>query len=163
MFVTKNETEHFSYEDCVIREFEVSEDGIALTVEALIVEPKNSQNTNFTRSYADLSKILMEGGKIRKAVREGCKRYDADDKLLEEIPDEDLTKEELDKLLATISGQYLYDLKEAKASENAKSLVLGIEMTTEDLTGVDAESYQILVECRDVIITWERYLNRVQQ
>ena len=163
MFTTKNETEHFSYEDCVIREFEVSEEGIVLTAEALIVEPKNSQNTNFTRSYADLAKIVFEGGKIRKAVREGYKRYDADDRLLEEIPDEELEKEELGTLLSGIRGQYLYDLKEAGNEDGKRSLVLGIEMTTEDLTGVDADSFQILVECSDVTISWERYLNRIQQ
>ncbi len=163
MFAAKNETEHFSFEDCVIREFERSEGRITLTVEALIVEPKNSQNTNFTRSYADLSKIVFEGGSIRKAVREGFKRYDADDRLLEEIPDEELGKEELEALLSGVRGQYLYDLKEAEKTEEKRSLVLGIEMTTEDLTGVDADSYQILVECSDVIISWDRYLNRIQQ
>ena len=185
MFISKNEADHFSYEDSVIKEAQITADQISLQVDALIVEPKNSQNTNFQRSYADTATIFFEKGKILKGIKEGYRRYDANDKLLEEIPDRELDEEWLGSLLTGLAGQYLYDLKEVTKEESAdhekadpdetnhgidpaadgdgdtRQYVLGIEMATDDMTGIDADSYQILVCCSEMKVSWARYLNRI--
>ena len=187
MFISKNEADHFSYEDSVIKDVQITDDHISLQVDALIVEPQNSQNTNFQRSYADTATIFFENGKILKGVKEGYKRYDANDKLLEEVADQELNDEQLGTLLSGLKEQYLYDLKEVdsekpadgvmeKSDKNAADdesaadgnvgmhqYVLGIEMATDDITGVDADSYQLLVSCGDMKVSWARYLNRISQ
>ena len=160
MYISKNEAEGFSYEDSIITGLQIEDDGIYLLVEALVVEPQNSQNTNFQRSYADTATITFAEGKVVNAVKEGFKRYDADDKLLEEIPDREMDRAQLDSLLAGLKGQYLYDLKAAGQENDTRNYVLGIEQATDDLTGVDADSYQILIQCRDMTVSWERYMNR---
>ncbi len=185
MFISKNEADHFSYEDCVIKEGQIKTDQISLQVDALIVEPKNSQNTNFQRSYADTATVLFEKGKILKGIKEGYKRYDANDRLLEEIPDRELDEAQLKCLLTELAGQYLYDLKEvsmekpaipdnanpdetdrktepaAEGEDSIRKYVLGIEMATDDMTGVDADSYQLLIKCNEMKVSWARYLNRI--
>ena len=161
MYISKNEPEHFSYGDCVIKDFRTADGSVSLVVEALIVEPENSQNANFTRSYADRTTILFENGTVMKAVKEGYKKYDADDRLMEEIPDEQLDDKQTADLLSNLPEQYLYDLKGAGESEGFRNMVLGIEMKTDDITGIDADSYQILIRCGDMTVSWERYLNRV--
>ena len=187
MFISKNEADHFSYEDSIIKDAQIPEDHITLQVDALIVEPKNSQNTNFQRSYADTATVYFEKGKILKGIKEGYKRYDANDKLLEEVADQELDDEQLGALLAGLREQYLYDLKEVgskkttdgeieKSDKNTADdesavngnvgvhqYVLGIEMATDDITGVDADSYQLLVSCSEMKISWARYLNRISQ
>ena len=45
-----DELEHFRFDDCQIDTFAVTENGVELMVEALIVRADNSQNTNDTES-----------------------------------------------------------------------------------------------------------------
>ena len=45
-----DELEHFRFDDCQIDTFAVTENGVELMVEALIVRADNSQNTNYTES-----------------------------------------------------------------------------------------------------------------
>ena len=47
-FESVNELEKFSFEDCVITGLEERPERFILNLEALIVLPENSQNTNFT-------------------------------------------------------------------------------------------------------------------
>ena len=53
-FKSVNELQNFSFRDCTISRFEILEDPalVRMELEALIVEPRNSQNTHFTQSYA---------------------------------------------------------------------------------------------------------------
>ena len=46
-----DELEHFRFDDCQINTFAVTENGVELMVEALIVRADNSQNTNYTERY----------------------------------------------------------------------------------------------------------------
>ena len=64
MFKSIDETDKFSYTDCVISDIEKAEDGYIFNVEALIVKENNSQNSNFTESFAGPSKIKFVDGKL---------------------------------------------------------------------------------------------------
>ena len=94
-FQSVNELEQFSFQDAQIKDFQVSEGVIFFELEAVIVKARNSQNANFTDSYAGTLSMRLLGGKIQKAVKEGYKYYDANDVLVEEIPDESLSEEEI--------------------------------------------------------------------
>ncbi len=59
MFKSINEVDKFRYDDCVINEVEIGDTSLCLRVEALIVKANNSQNSNYTESYADEAKILF--------------------------------------------------------------------------------------------------------
>lgn len=72
-----DELEHFRFDDCQIDTFAVTENGVELMVEALIVRADNSQNTNYTESYAGTTKIRITDGKLIRCVRDGYKYYDA--------------------------------------------------------------------------------------
>ncbi len=186
MFISKNEINNFTFRDAVIKKFTVSENEIQLIVEALIVEPHNSQNTNFTKSYADETLITFIGGTLEKAVKDGYKYYDANGVLLKEIPDEDVNAADISTLIRSLEGAYLYDMQEMKpgettiatsditssagndisgntTSEVSNTAALGIELPTDDITGADAISYQFKISYKDVTFEWARYLNRVQE
>lgn len=81
-----DELEHFRFDDCQIDTFAVTENGVELMVEALIVRADNSQNTNYTESYAGTTKIRITDGKLIRCVRDGYKYYDANDVLQSEVP-----------------------------------------------------------------------------
>jgi len=154
MFKSIDETDRFSYEDCVLTGMERAEDGLIFDVEALIVKENNSQNTNFTESYAGPTRIKFVGGKVIKLIKVGYKYYNADGLLIKSVPDELVPESEVSSLLETFPGNYLPYIGIGNACYDVE-----IEMTEED--GTQGNSYIIVLDASSVIITWDKYLNRV--
>lgn len=157
-FQSVNELEQFSFQDAQIKDFQVSEGVIFFELEAVIVKARNSQNANFTDSYAGTLSMRLLGGKIQKAVKEGYKYYDANDVLVEEIPDEALSEEEIAALVKTSKDYYLFDVVKVEDDQNTTGHLLY-------LFGLDADeetSYWFQIEFDKSILEWERYMNRVQ-
>lgn len=154
MFKSINETDKFRYDDCVINEMVIDDIGISLSVDALIVRGDNSQNSNYTDSYAGTTKIEMEGAQIIKVVKDGYKVYDANDVLLKEIPDVQMDIN-AEKWNIKFAGQYLTGIRKAE-----DETVFEIEMNDEEGFGV-GDSFSVYIKCGDICISWEKYMNRV--
>ena len=162
-FKSVNEIEKFTFDDCVVSSFKVNEAGIILTLDALIVDSNNSQNTNYTESYADTVTGRLLDGKIISAKKDGYKYYDANEVLLEEVPDVVLSKEETENIIKTCEGSYLYYMEKDNETESETNIYnIGIEFVDEE-DSTSADSYEIKVSFSEAIFTWERYLNRVQR
>ena len=162
-FKSTNEIEKFTFDDCVISSFKVNDAGIILVLEALIVDSNNSQNTNYTESYADTTTVRLLDGKIISAKKDGYKYYDANDVLMEEVPDEILSEVETDNIIKTCEGAYLYYMEKDADNESSDNIYnIGLEFTDEE-DNTAADSYEIKVSFKEAIFTWERYLNRVQR
>lgn len=164
MFECNGEVDKFAYDDCKIIKVNISQNLMALTVEALAVEPDNSQNKNFTKSYAGDTDIVFTDMHIVKSVKEGYRYYDADGNLVSDEPDRELTEDELKELIKGLEGDYLYGIKGVDDPEaEKKRYVIGIELppeNPEDVTEV-TDSYQMLIECKNVKFSWEKYMNRI--
>lgn len=157
-----DEIEKFSFEDCKISKFQVRENQIDMELEALIVKPDNSQNTNYTESYAGTTKVKLTGGKILSGFKDGYKYYDANDVLIKEIPDETLTAEQLEKFPKTCEGAFLFSMVKTKQENDIYYYEMGIEFEDEEDNTV-ADSYQLTISFEKAIFIWEQYLNRVQR
>ncbi len=155
-FVSNGEINKFSFEDAVLVKFERAMTTIWLTVDALIVKANNSQNTNYTDSYADTAEITLSGTEIIALLKEGYSRYDADDKLIEEIPDEPVAPDEYHTVFKEIAGAYL-----ATFEYEDDEYVLEFEIPDE--VGAIGDTYELHVKASDITVTWDRYLNRVQR
>lgn len=159
-FKSVNEAEKFRYEDCCIVKRVGSTTDFILEVEALIVKSDNSQNTNFTESYADVTRITFKNATVLMGIRDGMKKYDADGKLVEVIEDEILHDDELGGLCDNLTGMYLVGLERINDSDD---YVLFIEKANEEqYDTLPSDSYQVKIHCDEVNMCWERYLNRVQ-
>lgn len=157
-FQSVNELEHFSFQDAQIKKMEVAEEHIFFELEAVIVKGNNSQNANYTDSYAGTLSMRLLGGKIQKAVKEGYKYFDANDVLVEEVPDTPLSENEIAELIKTSKDYYLFDVVKVEDSQNDTGHFLY-------LFGVDADeetSYWFQIEFDKSILEWEKYMNRVQ-
>ncbi|MCQ2497689.1 MAG: hypothetical protein MJ133_01775 [Lachnospiraceae bacterium] len=154
MFKTINETDKFRYDDCVINEMIIDSVGISMSVDALIVKGDNSQNSNYTDSYAGTSQIEMKGASIIKIVKDGYKVYDANDVLIKEIPDEEMDINS-EKWNIKFAGQYLTGIRRSD-----EETVFEIEMNDEEGFGV-GDSFSVYIKCGDISICWEKYMNRV--
>ncbi len=159
-FQCVNEVRMFDYRDCKILSWEMTEEGLKLVVEALIVGPFNSQNPMMCRSYADTTTILFKDVVILNAYAEGLRRYDANDNLIEEVPDVDLTQEQIDEFKKWAEGNYLADIRK-DPDENKYQLL--IECTGEEPYGaIGLISYCFNVSSDEVVCSWDRFLNRVE-
>lgn len=161
-FVSKNEIEQFSFDDCQIAEFNIASDYIELKLDGLIVNERNTQNANFTKSYADTTKLRLNDGKILSVVIAGFSVYDADDNLIERIDDKEVAPMEWDSIPNKIKGAYLYRMLGEK-NDDRYVYDLEIEQYTE--TGVPDlrdDTYIIKIEFSESIFSWDKYLNRVQ-
>lgn len=159
-FQSINEIEQFRFDDCVICELVEEPNQVEIVVDALIVCRNNSQNTNFTESYADTAKIRFVGGKIASGVKDGFKYYDANEVLLSEVPDTSLDEETLKSLKKQCAGAYLYDIQKEQDKDGKVCFVLSIEFVDEEEQTM-GESYRLFVPAEKVVVNWERYLNRV--
>ncbi len=162
-YTSVDEIENFSFEDCQIHSFRIGENHIEKEVEALIVKSYNSQNSNYTKSYAGTTVICMKGGKLLSGIRDGYKYYNADDVLQEEKTDEVLTIEQIHEMLKDSQGAYLYGIELREKKEDTYYYTMGIEFVShEAYDTVPADSYQIELSCQQLVIRWDRYMNRVQ-
>lgn len=158
-FKAVDELENFCFQDAQIIKMEQTKEGINFTLEAVIVRAKNSQNSNFTDSYAGTLQMRLLGGNIQKGVKEGYKYYDANDVLVEEVPDTPLSKDEIEALMKDSENYYLFDVVPVEEDQNTTGHFLY-------LFGIDADeetSYWFQIEFEKSVLEWDRYMNRVQQ
>ena len=115
-FKSTNEIETIQLRDAQIKEMklvgagEVETDGEAaslkglrarwleLYVEGAVVKDNNSQNEYYTDKYADQMEIRFKNPVIEAVLLEGHKYYDANDNLVEEVPDQKLAEDEYEKI-----------------------------------------------------------------
>lgn len=160
-FKSINEVENFKYDDCYIVNRKNTESDLILEVKALIVKSNNSQNECFIESYADLTQIIFKNGSIVKGIKEGIKRYDANGKLIDEIKDVVLDDTTLKQICNNLDGMYLPGIERI---DDTGYYVLFFETSSDDpYDTFSSDIYQIKVHCDEVIIRWDKYLNRVQQ
>lgn len=162
-FQSVNEIETFDFQDCQIISFEIRENQIFLELEALIVKANNSQNTNYTESYAGTTKVKFENAKICSGVLEGYQYFDANDVLLEQIPDKPMSEENLASLPALCKNAYLYAAEKIKEADLLFHYCLRIESAENEEPDLKSDSYQIELSFEKAVFCWERYLNRVQK
>lgn len=156
-----NEINNFSFEDCIINKFEVRDDMICLELEALRVKPENSQNTNYTESYAGTTEVRLLAGKIISGVKDGYRYYNANDELMKETPDEPLGEREILELTKKCEGAYLFSMIQKGETDGLYSYSMGIEFADEENTMAD--SYQLEIIFEKAIFEWDFYMNRVQK
>ena len=161
-FQSINEIEKFSFEDCKISRFQVIENQIELEVEALIVKPDNSQNTNYTESYAGTTVIKLVAGKLLSGSKDGYKYYDANDVLIKSVEDEPLTEEQIKEFPKKCEGAYLFSLEKVNEEAGIYYYHMGIEFEDEEDNTV-SDSYQLSLSFEKAVFFWEQYLNRVQR
>lgn len=154
-FVSKNELDKFSFADCVCSGFARDNSTIKLTLDALIVKANNSQNSNYTDSYADVTECTIEGVEILAVLKEGYTRYDADDNIIEEVNDEPVAPCDYAEIYKLIEGAYL-----SRFFKTKEDYLLEFELADE--VGAMADSYEFRLTAKDIIFKWDRYLNRVQ-
>lgn len=157
-YTTENELETFGFKDAYITKVDIKENQITFTLEGVIVKGENKNNTQYTDSYAKDLSITLYQSKIERAYKEGFKYYNANDELIKEVPNEDLSVEDFEKLLKSLEEPYLYAVSKV-SGEGPFVYEFGIEERLEMEAG---NTYWFQASFEKSITTFEGFLNRVQ-
>lgn len=162
VFESLNELEKFSFEDCQIKEVKFVGKDLIFTVEALIVLASNSQNSNYTDSYADETTIVLRNASVENMLEEGYRVYDADDKLLSETPDKEIDTEKALSMLPSFKEAFLFYA--VKADEGIYEFEIDTgELDASGQTDPYLPTYLLKIKFSEVSVSWDRYLNRVSK
>ena len=163
-FKSVDEIEKFSFRDSVIKTFRIEDGVVLLDLDALIVEPNNSQNKNFTRSFADTTLVRFLGGKLEYAVKDGYRLRDPEGKIREEKPDEIIAASDAAPLPKTCEGTYLYAIENQAKTDGRKTVSLNVEFPQENpYDTLVTDSYRFYVSYDKAVFEWERFLNKVDE
>ena len=170
-FCSVNELQKFSFEDCVVAKAYLTGGQVRFSLEAVRVKPDNSQNKNYTESYADTADLDLKEGEVLSLVKEGWRMYNADNVLEQEVPDEPVPADAWRDIAERLTGAYLFSVKELPAegasADDAgsarRTAVLRFEIPPEvEFDTEPTESYELTVSFTDSYLRWDRYLNKVQ-
>ncbi len=158
-FQSVNELEQFDFQDAVAHSYTNQAGNIYVELEAVRVKVGNSQNTNYTESYAGELTMRLVNADIQKGIKEGYKYYNANDVLVEEVPDTSLSQLEIGEILKNIKGCYIWSMVPVEASQNDTGRFLY-------LMGIDKDeetTYWLQIAFDQSILEWDKYMNRVER
>ena len=119
-------------------------------VEGAIVKDNNSQNEYYTDKYADQMEIRFKNPVIEAVLLEGHKYYDANDNLVEEVPDQKLAEDEYEKIFGKFKENYIFYGGKPEADKKCYQMIVD----------VDEDSYIVSFYYDKVIAGWNHFLNK---
>ena len=119
-----------------------------------IAKYNNPCNTKFVDCYIADTQIRIKRPEIRRLFLEGPKYYDANDVLLEEVPDRDIPADEYEETLARLVNGKIYTFQE-KAGSGENDRICEIAIDVED------DTWWLEIGYEKIIVEWDRFRNRV--
>lgn len=119
-------------------------------VEGAVVKDNNSQNEYYTDKYADQMEIRFKNPVIEAVLLEGHKYYDANDNLVEEVPDQKLAEDEYEKIFGKFKENYIFYGGKLEADKKCYQMIVD----------VDEDSYIVSFYYDKVIAGWNHFLNK---
>lgn len=123
---------------------------LELYVEGAVVKDNNSQNEYYTDKYADQMEIRFKNPVIEAVLLEGHKYYDANDNLVEEVPDQKLAEDEYEKIFGKFKENYIFYGGKPEADKKCYQMIVD----------VDEASYIVSFYYDKVIAGWNHFLNK---
>lgn len=123
---------------------------LELYVEGAVVKDNNSQNEYYTDKYADQMEIRFKNPVIEAVLLEGHKYYDANDNLVEEVPDQKLAEDEYEKIFGKFKENYIFYGGKPEADKKCYQMIVD----------VDEDSYIASFYYDKVIAGWNHFLNK---
>lgn len=123
---------------------------LELYVEGAVVKDNNSQNEYYTDKYADQMEMRFKNPVIEAVLLEGHKYYDANDNLVEEVPDQKLAEDEYEKIFGKFKENYIFYGGKPEADKKCYQMIVD----------VDEDSYIVSFYYDKVIAGWNHFLNK---
>lgn len=161
----ENELEHISFRDASIVDIEIIPNinnslfDLVFHISGAIIKDNNSCNEYYTDKYADVLNLRFKGAEIEALLLEGHKLYDANDILVEDIPDEPIAFDNYKSVIKSFNGCEIFygGSPEKENPTDAGRLCYQFIIDKED------DSYVISLLYDKAIAEWDKFLNKVYQ
>ena len=160
-FKSIDEMERFSFEDSEVKELVIENHQVRFTFSGAMVRANNSQNARYQDMYCGEIVLQLENAEVVRVVKEGMKYYDADGKLLREVPDEDVTESGRQEVFRRCTKGKVFttvadEVKEGYAYE------FGIDVPQRE-DDEEVDTYWLCVRFEQSVAMWDRYCSPAEE
>lgn len=154
-FKVVDQIDKFGFRDVEVASCELSDGTLCMTMGGVISKYNNPCNERYQDWYILEAYTHFEGAEITNCYKEGLKYYDANNVLLEEIPDVPVAPEAYAETLKLFKNSCMFTLLEKEAPEGRKCIEIAIDLENEE------DTYWVEFTYDRVIIEWDKYANKV--
>lgn len=140
--------EDFSFAEAVIFDVDCCFSHLKLQLANVTILSSNANNRDIMNMRTNDLILTFEEPIFLSIIEEGYKIYDANEKLVQEIPDKIISKEEHNAILQTLPESYIYSI-EVLSKEHC--------IITTD-SSVDKNGYRIELTFQHSVAQWDRFL-----
>ena len=155
-FKVVDQLDKFGFRDVQVNTCEMKDTTLHMTMGGVVSKYNNPCNERFQDWYILESYARFEGAEITNCYKEGLKYYDANNVLLEEIPDEPISPEAYMETLKLLKNSIMFTLLEKDAPEGRKCVEIALDLE-------EGDTYWVEFVYDRVIIEWDRYANKVME
>lgn len=155
-FKVVDQLDKFGFRDVQLSACELTDGVLRMTMAGAISKYNNPCNERYQDWYILEAYARFEGAEITNCYKEGMKYYDANNVLLEEIPDEPISAADYDTTLKLCKDGIMFVLLSKEDSADGKKCVeIAIDIEENN------DTYWVEFTYDRVIIEWDRYANKV--
>ncbi|MCD7865276.1 MAG: hypothetical protein LUG54_04540 [Clostridiales bacterium] len=149
-----NELDKFDFGEATVLALSLTGDTWYMELSGGIAKYNNPCNTKYVDCYIAATQIRMKNPAISRFFLEGPKYYDANDVLLEEVPDRDIQAEAYEETLKQLVSGEVYTFRDKdSAGGNGRNCEIAID--------VGDDTYWLEIAYEKIILEWDRFQNRV--
>lgn len=164
-----DEIDTLSFRDATIVRcvFSAKQGVLEFELDGAVVRENNSANELYTDRYASDMQVRFVNPEMEAILLEGHSYYDANDVLIETVPDKPVEPERYDEIMKSFEGKVIFFAGTPK--ENLKSQKKDSETGSEAqdkkcfqmIIDVEEDSYVVSFYYDKVIAEWEHFMNKV--
>lgn len=151
-----NELDKFMFQDADVIKFNWTPEVLTMELAGAAARHNNPANDLLTDRYLDDTQMRLRAPRLTRFFLEGAKYYNADNLLVEEVPDQEIPQEERAQTFAKLSGGRVFVITPKDAFTEG---LLCCEMAID----VGEDTYWLELEYEKAVVEWEHFLNKVQQ
>lgn len=145
-FRTENELNTFDFKEAVLEELRFAPGSFYMLLDNVKILETNSRNRDVRTMRTNGLELRILEPQIQEVIEEGCKIYNADGVLQQEVPDRSVEAEQYGALCEELSGAAVFDIK--KEDGRYRILIDGEE-----------HGYTFLVQGGGDIEDWNRFMS----
>lgn len=149
-YQTVDSLEDFSFTEAAIFDAEYTSSHLKLQLANVTILSSNEHNRDIMDMRTNDLILTFESPMIHIIVKEGYKVYDANEQLIEKVPDKIISEAEYTSIIKSLSESSIYSIDILSKNH----CVINIDSSN------DSTGYRIELMFQHSIVQWDRFLNK---
>lgn len=151
-----NELDKFDFQEAMLEAMDLETDVLCVALSSGIAKYNNPCNTKYVDCYIAETQIRLKNPCVDRFFLEGPRYYDANDVLLEAVPDQEIPPAEYRVTIQKLITGKVYTFREKNTSgDTGRCCEIAVD--------VGDDTYWIEIRCEKIIVEWDRFRNRVEE